>query len=234
MGGDVLTTVNASADTVHFSSENIAGESLTDIWVADASHAYAIGGNGGFFRYGLLEGFPAGGADIIDFVVDQQTQPAIINSTEQTIQVFVGEGTDLTQIIPEIFVSAAATINPPGGTMQNFTFPVTYTVTSENGQVIKDWTVTIDITTGVSGHVTPEIILYPNPTRGVVGIQSLVVGQRSVVVRITDLYGNVLAITPCQLPAANCQLDISHLPAGVYFLRINLENRMIVKKIVKL
>jgi len=76
--------------------------------------------------------------------------------------------------------------------------------------------------------------VYPNPTRGVVGIQSLVVGQRSVVVKITDLYGNVLAITPCQLKAANCQLDISHLPAGVYFLRINLENRMIVKKIVKL
>ncbi|KAF0200492.1 MAG: APHP domain-containing [Bacteroidetes bacterium] len=234
MGGDVLTTVNASADTVHFSSENIAGESLTDIWVTDASHAYAIGGNGGFFRYGLLEGFPAGGADIIDFVVDQQTQPAIINSTEQTIQVFVGEGTDLTQIIPEIFVSAAATINPPGGTMQNFTFPVTYTVTSENGQVIKDWTVTIDITTGVSGHVTPEIILFPNPTRGVVGIQSLVVGQRSVNVKITDLYGNVIAITPCRLPAANCQLDISHLPAGIYFICMSLENQMIVKKIVKL
>ena len=118
--------------------------------------------------------------------------------------------------------------------MQNFTFPVTYTVTSENGQVIKDWTVTIDITTGVSGHVTPETIVYPNPTRGVVGIQSLVVGERSVVVKITDLYGNVLAITPCQLQAANCQLDISHLPPGIYFLRINLENRIIVKKIVKL
>jgi photosystem II stability/assembly factor-like uncharacterized protein len=88
--------------------------------------------------------------------------------------------------------------------------------------------------TGIEEIKVADVEVYPNPTRGVVGIQSLVVGQRSVNVKITDLYGNVLAITPCQLPAANCQLDISHLPAGVYFLRINLENRMIVKKIVKL
>jgi hypothetical protein len=234
MEGNVMSTVNASADTVHFSFENIARESLTDIWVVDANQAYAIGGNGGFFRYGLLEGFPAGGADIIDFVVDQQVQPATINSTEQTIHVLVAEGTDLTQIIPEIFVSAQATINPRGGTMQDFTDPFIYIVTSENGQVIKDWTVTVDFTTGVEKIKKPDILLYPNPTRGDVSLWSPVRVQGQAVAEIINLYGNTMETLTYQQHTGYFSLDLTHLPTGIYFVKITLENQTIVKKIIKL
>jgi hypothetical protein len=265
MGGDVMTTVNASADTVHWSFENIVQESLIDIWVADANHAYAIGGNGGFFRYGLLEGFPAGGADIIDFVVDQQIQPAAINNAEQTIHVIVEEGTDLTQIIPEIFVSPAATIDPPGGTMQNFTNPFIYTVTSENGQTAKDWVVTVDITTEVEEHggveagVQGGVVVWPNPSRGKFQITSTKYQTNNKFqtpnskfqtnsklqiqnIEVVDLYGKVIKEIVCdfefgaclELGACDLEFDITNCPAGIYFIRISLENQIIVKKIIKI
>jgi len=37
-----------------------------------------------------------------------------------------------------------------------------------------------------------------------------------------------------QLNNETLELDISHLPPGIYFIRIHLENQTIVKKIVKL
>jgi len=235
MGGEVMTTVNASADTVHFSSENITEESLIDIWVTDANHAYAIGGNGGFFRYGLLEGFPAGGADIIDFVVDLQVQPATINSAEQSIQVIVEAGTDLTRIIPEIFVSAAATIDPPGGTMQDFTDPFIYTVTSENGQTVKDWTVFIDITTDVKERTDPGMVLYPNPTHGKFQISGSKFQNDINRVEIMDLYGKVIMEAGNRgSGVTSMEFDASHLPSGIYFVKVCFDKKMIIKKMIKL
>jgi hypothetical protein len=246
MGGNVMSTVNASDDTVHWSFENIANENLVDIFVVDAFHAYAMGGNGGFFRYGLLEGFPAGGADILDFMLDQQVQPAEINTEEQTIHAIVEEGTDLTQLIPETFISPAASIDPPGGTMQNFTIPFTYTVTSENGQTVKEWVVTVDITTAVSEREMPKFAIYPNPTHGKFQITStkIQINSNNQIqnCEVVDLFGNVINAFVCDLKFGAClgfgiwdlEFDISPLPAGIYFIRIYFEDQMIVKKIIKL
>jgi hypothetical protein len=48
---------------------------MSSLWMA--INAWAVGGNGSIYRYGLLEGFPAGGADILDVVIDEQVAPAI-------------------------------------------------------------------------------------------------------------------------------------------------------------
>ena len=233
--GDIIFSTSGNNDTVHWSYDNVGNEVLNEIYVVSGTEAYAVGGNGTIFRYGLLEGFPAGGADILDFVVDQQIQPAEINTEEQTIHVIVEEGTDLTQIIPEIFISPAASIDPPGGTMQNFTNPFTYTVTSENGQTVKEWVVTIDITTGVQEIKKPEVVVYPNPASGVINIQSAVGSRQSAVIEIVDLYGNVLLEEVKRgRGEVVMTVDVSSLPDGVYFVRILIDSQIVVKKIIKL
>jgi hypothetical protein len=82
------------------------------------------------------------------------------------------------------------------------------------------------------GHGDVEV--WPNPTMGVVSLRSAVGGQRSAVIEIMDLFGKVLEIRNPESGIQNLELDISHLPPGIYLLRINLENQLIVKKIIKI
>jgi hypothetical protein len=83
-----------------------------------------------------------------------------------------------------------------------------------------------------------SVEVWPNPTSGVFSLQSSVFSQWSAVVEILDLRGNMLKQwNPETLEPWNpgtTELDISQLPAGVYYVRISSSNSLIVKKIVKL
>jgi ABC-type uncharacterized transport system auxiliary subunit len=54
-----------------------------------------------------------------------------IDEDAKTISVSVPNGTVVTALVPEITVSDNATVSPRSGVAQNFTNPVTYTVTAE-------------------------------------------------------------------------------------------------------
>ncbi len=238
--GDVILSANASDDTVHFSYDHISKEFLFDVFAVDGHNAWAVGGNGSIYRYGLLEGFPAGGADILDMVIDEQVAPAVINNENLTVWIEVEQGTDVTQLLPAVFISAGATVDPPSGSMQDFTYPVTYTVTSENGQTVNNWVVTVDITTDVAEPKMPEMVVYPNPTHGKFQItnsntQINSKSQNSISkLEVVDIYGKVAECFNLYPVTRNPQLDISHFPTGIYFIRISLENQIIVKKIIKM
>ena len=230
--GDIIFTTSGSEDTVHWSLDNIGNEWLIDIFAVDGNHAYAVGSNGALFRYGLLEGFPAGGANILDVVIDQQVSPAVIDNEELTVFVEVEQGTDLTQIIPEIFISPAASIDPPGGTMQDFTFPVTYTVTSENGQTVNDWVVTVTITTSIAELVEPEIVIYPNPAGDFIHLQSEIFSQQFAIVEVFDLRGRKLLEKQIPAGSEKVEMDVSSLKSGIYFCRISTEEYSVTKKMI--
>jgi hypothetical protein len=68
---------------------------------------------------------------------------AIINS--DTIKAGLPEGTSLNSLIPTISFSGKG-ISPDGGVAQNFTKPVTYTITAEDGS-IKNYTLSCRIAT---------------------------------------------------------------------------------------
>jgi hypothetical protein len=74
------------------------------------------------------------------------TNPAVtgtINETDTTIAVIVPYGTDRSALVPTI-THTGASISPESGTAQNFTNPVKYTVTAENGSTL-EYTVTVNI-----------------------------------------------------------------------------------------
>ncbi len=89
-------------------------------------------------------------AEIISFVVPGQIGAATITSSIATVELQVAQGTDLTSLIPTIQVSLGASINPASGVAQNFTQPVQYTVTAQDGTTTKVWTVTISIVETIS------------------------------------------------------------------------------------
>ncbi|MFA7615971.1 MAG: M12 family metallo-peptidase [Moheibacter sp.] len=73
------------------------------------------------------------------------------------------------------------------------------------------------------------ITVYPNPTTDVLNI----VSQKSIIesVILTDASGRRLMTT--ELKSQNGQLNIGHLPAGVYILNMKVNGKMLTKKIVK-
>lgn len=91
----------------------------------------------------VTEGAMSDKAEILTFVVDEAVGEAVINTVDATVDITVAVGTDVSAITPSITISLGATIDPNGGTVQDFTNPVVYTVTAQDGTTTKDWTVTI-------------------------------------------------------------------------------------------
>lgn len=84
-------------------------------------------------------------ADIVAFSLTQQASAATIDATAKTVVIKVVPGTDVTALAPTIEVSGGATVSPATGVAQDFTNPVIYTVTAQDGTTIKEFTVTVEI-----------------------------------------------------------------------------------------
>ncbi|PKN97208.1 MAG: hypothetical protein CVU43_17590 [Chloroflexi bacterium HGW-Chloroflexi-5] len=88
---------------------------------------------------------------------------------------------------------------------------------------------------------TGGIEVWPNPTTGQFKVQSskFKVSVKVDKVEIVDLFGKSLDFSPLHRMgegpgAVSMELDISHLPPGLYFIKIKIEDQIIVKKIIKL
>ena len=116
----------------------------------------------------------------------------------------------------------------------------TYEVTSSrNGVTVSD-SVTITVENCVSSSDEPvleeediQIILYPNPTTGIVKIQSNS-ARPETDVHLINTNGKILYqdTMKSQQGNFNKQLDLSNFTKGVYFLRFLNEEKQLVKKIV--
>jgi hypothetical protein len=99
-------------------------------------------------------------------------------------------------------------------------------------------TVTIENTGIVETDNYPSLRVYPNPTDGQLRIANYELQIKNI--EIFDLLGHVVApLNPPEggrLPSfggVGGGFDISHLPAGMYFVRITTDNGIITKKIIK-
>lgn len=82
---------------------------------------------------------------ILSFTIDGVE--GAINEVAKTVSLVMTEGTDVTELVPTIEVSEGATVNPASGEAQDFTNPVTYTVTAQNGTTAV-YTVTVVVEGG--------------------------------------------------------------------------------------
>ena len=81
--------------------------------------------------------------DILTFNISEQTGAATINSTNHTVSIEVDYTANVTDLTPTITLSYGATILPLSGVARDFTNPVPYTVTAEDGVTYQEWTVTV-------------------------------------------------------------------------------------------
>jgi hypothetical protein len=88
---------------------------------------------------------------ILSFRFDELDKDGIIDEVARKIDFVLPAETDVTQLVPTIEVSEGATVEPASGVAQDFTNPVTYTVTAQNGTTAV-YTVTVVVE---GGNVEP-------------------------------------------------------------------------------
>ena len=86
-------------------------------------------------------------------------------------------------------------------------------------------------TVGIKPITNDELRIYPNPTTGELRIESSKFRVQSV--DIYDVSGRKVLTSPVSLMSPETVLNISHLPAGLYFVKIHTEVGAVVRKVLK-
>ncbi|MBD2754032.1 LamG-like jellyroll fold domain-containing protein [Spirosoma validum] len=84
---------------------------------------------------------------------------ATVDQTTRKIAAIVPGSTSLTTLVPTIAFSAKATVSPTSGQVQNFTNPVIYTVTAEDGST-QTYEVAVKAEVKVDPPVSNSVIAY--------------------------------------------------------------------------
>jgi photosystem II stability/assembly factor-like uncharacterized protein len=98
--------------------------------------------------------------DITAFSLPEQASAATIDATNKNVFIEVVYGTSLMSLIPSFELSAGATANVigvaqvSGTTANDFTNPLTYTITAEDGTTTQDWTITVTVAANIETEIT--------------------------------------------------------------------------------
>ncbi len=168
-------------------------------------------------------------ADIVDFSLVQQTGPAIIDNNLHTVSIEVEKETDVSALVPLISVSEGAAIDPVGGVSADFSAPVIYTITAEDGIISQEWTVSVTVDPAVSvksEYASISINVYPNPAREVVYVEVSQGGD----IYLRDIMGRV--VTTIHDASTKTTIPVSELERGTYFIQVIRNSSSQVSKII--
>jgi hypothetical protein len=96
---------------------------------------------------------PSSEKAILSFSIPEQKSPAEIDPVNHTVDLVTVYGTSLTALVPTIAISAGASITPTPGVATDFTNPVIYAVTAQDGTT-QEWTIT------VTSYLPPLVSIY--------------------------------------------------------------------------
>ncbi|NOR86955.1 MAG: T9SS type A sorting domain-containing protein, partial [Bacteroidales bacterium] len=83
---------------------------------------------------------------------------------------------------------------------------------------------------GISQNNSESIKVYPNPTTGII---KLTVFENPISVSITDIAGKTIYNSEFKTIDSETIIDISNQPNGVYFMKLQTEQKIMTEKIIK-
>jgi hypothetical protein len=123
-------------------------------------------------------------------------------------------------IIEDVYVNGASVGDVPFYTFSNV---------HANATIIAMFKVRI---VGIEEAVTPSVQVYPNPTSGELRVTSYELQVTSI--EVFDVFGRMQkSEVRNQKSEGEILMDIANLPSGAYILRIQTENGIITKKVIK-
>jgi hypothetical protein len=95
---------------------------------------------------------------------------------------------------------------------------------------------TSDVTVSSLVPATSSFKIYPNPATGILKLEATSIRQTSIHFSLTDVTGHQLMSSEIH-SVNNCinkEIDIAHLPAGIYFLNLLIDNNTETLRLLKL
>jgi len=160
-----------------------------------------------------------------DFDTSTSIVEMTVDSSAQTIYFLVESRTDITNLTPQIEISEGATIAPSIGESQDFTDPVAYTITSEDGTVLVTWTIIIDVVLSVEDKINQIISLYPNPANHVLMLDIFENSVGPSEVKLFNAHGLFMKHTYHY--GKTVSIPLHDISPGLYFLRVSNQNGII-------
>jgi len=172
------------------------------------------------------------GTDILAFELDNQIQETIIDSERGTVEAFVSDTTDIEAIIPHMILSDGAWETPIASQELDFSWgPISFRVTSGDGQSQKLWDVTVTqiSTSSIDVDELEDLYVFPNPASNILYINNSM-PLDGLEIQIYNITG--ASVLPRQKLSCN-KIDIGNLAKGIFFLRISGRNINYVGKFIK-
>ncbi|MBN2744972.1 MAG: DUF5018 domain-containing protein, partial [Marinilabiliaceae bacterium] len=168
--------------------------------------------------------------DILNFYIASQVGESTIDTDAHTINVIMPHWCDVSRLTPVVIVSDNADVDPKSGLTTDFSLPVVYAVTAEDGSTLK-WIVTVNrlIDTASESMPVGQILVYPNPTNGPVEIQSTSVDLFAI--RIYTIDGS-LVHAQSFTPKRSHTFSFSYDQRGTFFLHIDTSAGSTIHQIV--
>ncbi|WP_289039260.1 Ig-like domain-containing protein, partial [uncultured Zobellia sp.] len=151
--------------------------------------------------------------DITQFTLSPTSGNAILDNVNHTATITVPFGTDLFVAPTNLVVSTGATVSPLGNVERDFSNPVNYTVTAENGDV-QNWTIIVNEEVDTRSNENDITQFTLSPTSG-----DAVLDNVNHTATITVPFGTDLFVAPTNLvvstgasvsPLGNVERDFSN------------------------
>lgn len=102
-----------------------------------------------------------------------------------------------------------------------------------NSTYIDNINVESDTVSSVRQILTLEgVELFPNPTQGEVNINVPFAGNKVVDLQLVNSVGQTVSFQRAERNGGSYRMDVSSYPSGVYYLRISVDDRFAIKKVI--
>ncbi len=136
---------------------------------------------------------------------------------------------------PDASVKVGNTAQTSGATKNDFSNPVTYTVTAQDGTT-RTYTVTAtkSTSTGVDDYndISGTVSLYPNPTNGPLKVKLEEITNSRVTLEVFSSAGKLVYEQTSRPDAGELQVQLPPVATGIYYLRLTMDDKVAYKKVL--
>ncbi|HUW06755.1 MAG TPA: T9SS type A sorting domain-containing protein [Williamwhitmania sp.] len=121
-----------------------------------------------------------------------------------------------------------------GVTANNFTAPVVYSVTSEDGLTTTDWTVTADVLNGIADNtLASNAHVFPNPSNGQFNVELGTPVLGKIQMDVFSVTGATVLSQTADGSKGTLSVDLSGYQAGIYYLRMRMNGKTVTLKLLR-
>ena len=81
-------------------------------------------------------------------------------------------------------------------------------------------------------YETDNIIVYPNPSNDIVNLYFGKQFDNKSIIRVYDMMGSLINVNSLMIDSKTLSMDFSNCPSGIYFINLDVDNRMVSKKVM--